>query len=162
MSYTLQECLERSGAFRRGKYVYRVLSQNGIKTWDDLLAHQIPGKGLYSNEVLELDKLRRKQIHIYEMKNEAMRKLSDEIEKIASCQETIFISRALMKADIYSITLLCTTPDEKLAAVSGIGPKRLDILKKVKAKFKKKQAKSGTKLAGDAAASCPFQPLLAF
>lgn len=160
MSYTLQECLERNGAFRRGKYIYRVLCQNHIKTWDDFVALPIPSKGLYGNEILELDKLRRKEIHIRELRREALDILSKEIEKYASWQETRFIISALNKADIYSVTLLCTTPDEKLAMVSGIGPKRLDILKKVKTKLKAR--KSVASAAGSVMAASPFQPLLAF
>lgn len=160
MCYTLQECLERSGAFRRGKYVYRVLCQNEIKTWDDFVLLPIPSKGLYGNEIMELDKLRKKQIRIQEMRQEAMHTLWIWIRLYASYNETEQITRSLNRADIYSVQLLCSTSYEKLAKISGIGPKRLDILKKVKTSLNSR--KKTTPAIGEHAAPSPFQPLLAY
>ena len=162
MSYTLQECLERTGSLRRGKYVYRVLCQNNIRTWDDFLEKPIPGKGLYGNEVLTLDRLRTKVKKIRMDKAEALKNMTDVVAKFTTRSSANQITGALARSDIWSSQLLVATSDEKLFQIYGIGPKRLDILRKVKKFLTAPKAETSVKVSRKKAAESPMQPLLAF
>jgi len=162
MCYTLQECLERTGSLRRGKYVYRVLCENGIRTWDDFVAKPIPSKGLYNNEVLALNRIRMKELDIREAKASAYNDLVSLLSKYVRKNDARRIASSLKREDIWSMRLLASTPDEKLEKIYGIGPKSLDILKKVKTFLNSPKAMTSGKSKAVSAAPSPFQPLLAY
>ena len=131
--YSLEECLEHSTRFPRWKRVYKILCKNDICNWNDLITKPLPSKGLIGYELLALDDLRCKATYILEYKAKARMNFAKNLDHYAVQSEASRIAGILVNNGIFSIYRLYATPDDKLAKLSGIGKKSLDILKRFKA-----------------------------
>ena len=162
MCYTLQERLERLSGLRRSKYIYQVLCSNGICTMDDFIAKPIPSKGLKVHEIMALNKLRNIETAIHTAKEDAYKEMTALLSKYVRNNDAARIASVLKREDIWSLRLLASTPDEKLSRIYGIGPKSLDILKKVKRFLNTQKAHQIMNTGASEPGPSPFQPLLAY
>jgi len=162
MSYTLQECIERTGRLRRGKHVYKMLKKNGIETWDDLISKTIPREMLTSYEIGVVNDIRNKEIRIREDHMKTAGELYTSLREFIHADtfaKKMFVCLTA-NGHIYSIKQLLLISDDVLSAIPGIGKKSLDILKRYKAQMKEKKESAVSWNAGDYSVEHTAQPML--
>ena len=123
--------------------VFDILNRNGIHTIDDLKNTTIPRKGLTANEIRQLNNIRNDAKVVFWLHNTAMKNLHDALGKFTSRHEQSRIWNLLVQNDILSERLLFATSDEKLNSIYGIGPKSMEVLRKVKERFVRTHSRTG-------------------
>ena len=132
MNYTLQFEIANTPRLKRNSHVLKVLTDNDILSWNDLIKKMIPTKGLWASEIKVLNDIRNKRIRIGNMKNFAGKELCDILKAYASPHEATRIYNILVRNGIYDAGHVRWKSEEDLRAIYGIGPKSMDILRKIR------------------------------
>ena len=119
----------------RKMIVFDILNMNGICTMNDLKNKTIPRKGLTDNEIRQLNSIRNDAKAVFGLRNTALKNLYESLGRFTSRHEQSRIWNLLVQNDILSERLLFATSDEKLNSIYGIGPKSMEVLRKVKERF---------------------------
>lgn len=147
----------------RKEKVIDILHKNGIHNFIDLNNSHIPREGLRINEIRQLATIKENIKTINEFKKYTLYRLYTAIGQYASKHEQSRIFNILKEKKIYSERHLISMSDDDLRSIYGIGPKSIDILKKVKADFLKRASRcESTRRTVPGAAQPAAMPLAAF
>ena len=123
--------------------VIDILNKNGIYTMMDLVTNYIPSKGLTANEIRQLNNIRNDAKAVFGLLNTALKNLHDALGRFTSRHEQSRIWNLLVQNNILSERQLFATSDEKLNSIYGIGPKSMEVLRKVKERFVRTHSRTG-------------------